>query len=80
MKAKEQKRINDEMWQEDIKHKLMIVEASSKGRAWQMKSRLMEDMKKITMDNAEIKALCEDLMLEFQDELRALVPNISAAK
>jgi chromosome segregation ATPase len=68
MKVKEQKARNEEGWTEDFMHKLLVVEASSKGQTWQAKKEFLAEKCRLVKANMEMKRYLDDMLKEVEVE------------
>jgi chromosome segregation ATPase len=66
MKVKEQKARNEEGWTNDFMHKLLVVEASTKGQTWQAKKEFLTEKRRLVKANMEMKRYCEDMLKDFE--------------
>jgi hypothetical protein len=68
MKVKDQKARNEEGWTEDFMHKLLVVEASTKGQTWQAKREFLTEKRRLVKANMEMKRYCEAMLKEVEVE------------
>jgi chromosome segregation ATPase len=80
MKVAQQKQANENGWVGETLHKLVLVEASTTGKAWQVKHELSTEKLNLAREHSELQKKWKELQEVLEGQQKSSLPDAAIAR